>query len=155
MALLSPFSLLFTALQTYITAQVPEIKWIDHDFDQLETPERPQVLFPALLIDFTDTNYEDQQLSQYANITIRFRLCFDRWDNTSMVTPDARKEQGLQYYEIEQKLHTKLQGWLNSGMLSLPFKRVTSKSEKKELQGMRVRQIDYYCQYEDESVGGA
>lgn len=156
MPLTSPFSKLFTDLQTYILAEVTEIKWVDHDFDQLEISERPPVKFPCLLIDFNETVYEDQQFSQYANMRIRFRLAFDRWQSTSSITPDAVKELGLQYYEIEQKLHEKLQGWNGTTItLNLPFKRVRAASEKRELLGMRIRELNYECQYEDSSVGGA
>lgn len=156
MALTSKFAQLFVNLQTYIAAQVVEFKWIDQNFGQLEVGERPAVLDGFCLIDFIDTNFEDHQFSQYGNMNIEITLGFNRYQNTSNITAELTKEQALKYYEIEHKLHGKLQGYLADGILQLPMKRINASTEKRfEPLGMRVRKINYYAQMEDESVGGA
>jgi hypothetical protein len=155
MAYTSPFAKTFTDLQDYLAIEMPEIKWIDFNFDQINAPVRPSIKDVALLIDFIKTDYEVQQFSQYANMQIEFTLIFFRWNNTSSITPDATKEQALQFYETEQKFYTKMQGWKNAGMFNLPFNRVSSESVKAEDQGLRIRKMVYTAQYEDLSVGGA
>ena len=147
---------MFVDIQTYLAAEMPEIKWIDHDFNQQQLNPRPAIDLPAILIDFEEINFEDQQFSQYGNPRIKFTLLTGRWDNTNHVTPAGRKEAALLFYELCHKLHTKLQGWkaMGSVTLNLPFKRVRTASNKLQLEGMYGRELFYECQFEDESVGG-
>ena len=147
----SPFAQLLMALQTYVAAQVTEIKHIDQDFGQLEQPD-PPVSFPCLLVDFPDTQWTQLQHYQDGKIIVRLKLGYDTYSNSSQNTPNATIQTALNFYEIEHKLYTKLQTWNASGLLTLPLIRLSSTTEKQEERKLRVRVNDYECTFSDNSV---
>jgi hypothetical protein len=156
MSLASPFSKLFTALQARIKSQVPEIIWIDHDLGQLEAfdGERPPVEWPCLLIDFIETPFTQMQGYQDGDVSIQLRLAFNQYQQTHSDVPEYVKEQALQYYEIEHKVHLALQAWTASNTLVNALIRRSAASEKREEDNFRVRRIVYQGSFSDSSVTG-
>ena len=120
--MISPFAILFIALQQRIKEKVPSIRWIDQNLGQLESAERPPVSFPCVLIDFDEWNFEDlSELVQTAAGNIIIRLAFAPFSAINNVTPTAYKLKALQFYEIECQLYKALHGWapsLTAEMLS-------------------------------------
>ena len=156
--LLSPFAIMFTALQDYITAQVPEIKWIDQEFGQLENYKegyRPAVLFPCVLIDFTGWRFEDAGQKVQTGIgDVDIRIAFEPYTNTSQVTPIAQREKALQCYELEKKLYQALHGWNPSktqGVFIQKLQRTTTDTEKRE-DTIRVRIMRFATGFKDTSA---
>ncbi len=92
---------------------VPEIKYIDFDLGQLDYYEtRPMVSFPCVLIDFTNAEFTNEgQHVQWANIVIHFKIGFSPFSSATSFSPDISKEKALEFFEIENKLYTQLQGW--------------------------------------------
>ena len=80
----SPVANIFLALQTQITTQVPSILYIDIDYDQLETADRPSVVFPCVLIDFLDWSFDDlTSLVQKGAGLIKLKLALNLYSSST------------------------------------------------------------------------
>ena len=110
--MISPFAILYIAIQQRIKEKVPAIRWIDQNLAQLESSERPPVSWPCVLIDFDDWNFENMsELAQTASGNVIIRLGFAPFSGTNNLTPTAYKLKALEYYEIECQLYKALHGW--------------------------------------------
>lgn len=147
----SPFSKLYIDLIDRIKELVPEIQWIDHDLGQLEAfdGDRPPVVFPCLLIDFSTTQFATHQGFQDGNASVGLRLAFDQYQQTHADMPTQVQEQALEYYEIEHKLHQALQGWDDSGFLVNEMIRKSATSEQRQDDNFRVRRMVYEASFID------
>ncbi|MDM1557073.1 hypothetical protein HX126_21185 [Chryseobacterium indologenes] len=134
-----------------ISKEVPEINYIDQDLGQLGQTgdnEKPPLSYPALLIDFPDSEYSDISTGgQIGEVQISFQLIFDTYSQTWHKSPTTVIMKGLDYLKIEQKLHKCLQRW-NLDYFS-PLNRKSVKSQNNNDIGLRVRQSIYTTQYED------
>ena len=151
MATYSPFSSLYYQIMQRLQTEVPEIRWIDQDLGQLDHYEmRPPVSFPCVLLDmdaFAPTALSGNiQLMQGA---VSLRLAFDVWSATDSTTPDAWRDAGLAFYELEWKINKALMGWTPVGFSHLV--RASTATEKRE-DNIRVREIRYEVQFEDRSA---
>ncbi len=147
----SKFANLFTAIQTRMAAEVPEVIWTDFDLGQLESfdGERPPVEWPCVLIDFPDTAFTQMQGYQHGDVQVQLRLAFDEYEDTHSATPTPIKESALEYLEIEHKLHQAFQAWYASGLLVNAMIRVSAATEKRENDNFRVRRLVYTCSFAD------
>lgn len=149
----SLFAQLFLALQDKIKTEIPEIKWIDQEFGQLEEETmRPPVLFPCVLIDFNSTDYEQMnQNRQQANITFTLRLAFPAFTSAASVVPQTQKELALQYYELEQLLFECVQGF-DFNALTQGATRTNITTEGRKDDNLRVRVMTFTDFTEDASA---
>ena len=154
----SPFGTLLIALQDRLKAKVPAIRWIDQDTGQLEVQaERPPVSFPCVLIDFENFLFEDAgEAIQFASGTVLLRLAWPPFSQTNNVTPAEWKEKGLAYYDIEWAIYKALHGWKPGATTPLPeggrygyMMRVSSETEKRDMDILRVRALRYSITFED------
>lgn len=109
----SYFSQLYLDMQARIKEQVPEIQWIEQDFGQdVYDKWRPNVAFPAVLIDFSNTEYENISFGlQTAVVTISVRLLVAPFEQSYEAAPIKVRKEALNYFDLEQKLVKALQGW--------------------------------------------
>lgn len=115
MSLLSPEAQIFTAIQDRITAQAPLIKWIDHDFGQLEE-DRPAVLYPCALIEWGQIGYEPLSgVAQTATATITITIGTSPVTNSNSITPIQFREKALEFFEAAQQVANALNGWEPTG----------------------------------------
>lgn len=158
MATNSSFGQLFIKLSNHIQASVPEVKWIDQDFGQLEQFEhRPPVNFPCVLIDFPMAAYSGLSgLAQMAEITVQLRIGFAPFSQSSTRAPEKVREEAVKYYEIEQKIFEAVQGWQTD--FCQPLIRINAGTEQRlsandlaDSIGLRVRVINFSTQFEDQS----
>lgn len=148
----SLFAQLYLALQQQITANVPEIKWIDMDLGQLESyEERPAVQWPCVLIDFPAAQYSNNSDGvQWCEVNISIRLGFAPFSSTNHLTPDVSKENALQYFEIENKLYDALQGF-TAGDCVQGLVRISAATERRE-DIYRVRELQFTTATEDDTA---
>lgn len=144
------YKTLFLALQERITAEVPEIKFIDQNIGQYGFDDfRAKVAFPAILIDFPNTTFSALAGNiQLGSASIEISLFFDVYAQTYHFAPEETKEIGLNYFEIEQKVFKALQGF-NANGLCTPFVRSEVRSQNNNEIGMRIRQLYFSTEYED------
>lgn len=150
MALTSPLALLFEKLIARIEAQVPDIRMIDHDWNQLDF-ENPPITYPCLLIDFPDTSFTQMQKYQLAQAAVRLKLIYRSFTATSNITPTTNREDALAFYELEQQVYEALQAWYADGLLSNAMIRKNASTDKRD-DGLRVRVIDFECGFNDSTV---
>lgn len=91
--------------------EVPEIKWVDLDFGQMDSETRPAVLFPCALvsIDLPNTNDVGNKV-QKPQVIINVKLCFNYNGETSTGTPPVSRARALEYYGLVKSVYKKLQG---------------------------------------------
>lgn len=149
----SIFSLLLVSMMKRIDEMVPEIRWIDQDFGQLEHyEERPPVAFPCVLIDFNQTSYDQELMQvQMGTLNINIRLAFAPFSNSSSITPDFVQSKALQYYDIEMRLYQALQGWNPESDICQPLVRISASNERRE-DPLRVRTLVFTTAFEDSSA---
>jgi hypothetical protein len=157
----SPFANIFLAIQSYVAAltnnNVPLIRYIDQDKDQVHMQERPAVDFPFIFIEFDRWTFENAgENIQTAEGDIIITLGFAPYSDTSQVTPEQYKEMGLSYYDIEFQLHKALQGWVPSiAGSAIPYVGTltrTSSVKDNRRPDIRMRKITYRCAFEDYST---
>lgn len=148
------FSQIISDLQDRISTEVPEFRYIDQDLGQLgqtDDDEKPSLAYPAVLIDFPDSNYSNLSSgAQLGAVPISLQLIFAPYSPTWNKVPGMVKKKGLEYLEIEQKLFKALQNW-NLDYFS-PLIRTSAKSQNNNDVGLRVRLLTFTTEYEDYST---
>lgn len=148
------FSQILLDLQERIETEVPEILYIDQDLGQLAQTgedERPPIAYPAVLIDFPNSTFSELATgNQLGNVPISFHLIFAPYSQTWNKAPLDVRKNGLEYLDIEQKLHQALQGWSLDYFVKLS--RVSVQSKNNNDIGLRVRNLTYVTEYEDYST---
>jgi hypothetical protein len=146
------FGQLLIDLSDFIAAQVPEIKWIDQDLGQLDIFEyRPDVAFPAILIDFDTTNYEGLgELAQLGMPRVTLKLVTCPFSGSYQSAPIGVRQKAVNYYALEQKIFNVLQGWYTD--YTTPFTRVAADTNQKTIPGLRIRDMAFTTSYQDFSA---
>jgi hypothetical protein len=148
------FSQILLDLQKRISKEVPEIQFIDQDLGQLGQVEengRPPLAYPAVLIDFPNSDYSELSSSaQLGMVSITFQLIFDNYSATWHKAPLKDRMKGFQYLDIEHKLYKSLNGWHEEYFN--PLIRTNVKSQNNNDLGLRVRQLTFTTSYEDYST---
>lgn len=94
-----------------LIAEVPELKWIDLDKGQMRF-DRPPIVFPAALISIQIPRSENlNDTRQLVNAQVSIKLCFDFTGYTDASTPEAQRLNSLSYFDLVDKVFSKLQGW--------------------------------------------
>lgn len=147
----SYFGELYLQLSQHIKTQMPNIRWIDQDFGQLEEFDlRPEVSFPCVLIDFSDAEYEElSSLSQTGTVMISLRLGFAPFSSANQLSPTNVKVKALEYYNLEQQLYEAIQGFETD--FTTPLIRKRAASEKRQ-DALRIRVLNFTTSYEDYSA---
>jgi len=113
---------LFIAIQERInsiqTNGNPVFPYIDREMGQLEnyvpgTGALPPVSFPCALIELDNFEYKEVgSLVETGTGIITIRIGFPPFSGTSSITPTDRRDEALQYYELENKIFKHLHGWV-------------------------------------------
>lgn len=145
----SYFAQLFLDIQDRINTKVPEIEWIEQDFGQdIYDKWRPNVAFPAVLIDFTSADYESiASLSQTGDVTLQLRLMVAPFEQSYEDAPLEVRKDALQYFEIEHKLVKAIHGWAPD--YTQPFVRTRIHSNNRNDIGLRVRELQFTTNYQE------
>ncbi|MBO4233888.1 hypothetical protein FO675_06170 [Riemerella anatipestifer] len=151
------FSKIILDLQERISAEVPEIRYIDQNLGQLgqiSDEDSPPLSYPAVLIDFPDTSFSNLSSNiQLGNASISFVLVFETHSQTWHQSPKDIRINGLSYLTIEQKLHKALQGFASDYFA--PLSRKSVRSQNNNDVGLRVRELTYSTEFEDWSLDDA
>lgn len=158
----SYFSQLYLDIQQRIKTEVPEIAWIEQDFGQdVFDKWRPNVAFPAVLIDFPSADYENiAGMGQTAVVTIHIRLLVAPFQQSYEAAPIEIRKEALSYFDLEQKLVDALHGWEPSLPLAggageehyysqaLTRTRITS-NNRNDI-GLRIRELQFTTAYDEQ-----
>lgn len=145
------FADLFLDMQERIKTEVPEIEWIEQDFGQDQYDKwRPNVAFPAVLIDFPDTQYDELATgSQLAIATVSVRLFVAPFSQSYEDAPIEVRRDALQFFELEKKVVGCLQKWMPDAGYCQPLIRTRATSSNRNDVGLRIRELTFTTEFED------
>lgn len=130
-----------------LKAKVPELRWIDLDFNQLESVERPPVAFPAALISIEVTNASDvTDYTQDCEALLSIRLAFDNLGQTAASTPQPYLDNALNPYNVAGKVYSALQGWHTAHFD--PISRLRQRPEQSR-HNLFIYRVDFQIRFED------
>ena len=152
MNLNSFFARYYLDLCQRIREEVTEVVWIEQDFGQDAFDKwRPNVAFPAVLIDFPSTSYEGEQgLSQWGAVSLSIRLLVAPFTQSYDNAPIEVKENALQFFELEQQLVNALHGWIPEDRYCQPLVRGAVSSNNRNDIGLRIRNLTFTTSYEED-----
>lgn len=143
---------IFLAIQGRLVEQCPEIKFIDLDTGQLEykdAKERPAILLPCLLLDFTDIRFTDASEGVQVAEGSKFqaRLGVDPFTMATHYLTQTQIANAINFFNIEHRVNLALHTWCD-GIYFGPLSRIRLSTEKRN-DGLRVRNIEYEFGYMD------
>jgi len=148
----SIFAKIMFDLQNHIKTAMPELRQVDQYLGQDQTDTRPSLLFPAVLIDFENTEYQQTGSgSQFGICTLSVRLCHANFTTATSKSADALREASMQAYELEAKLVNTIHLWEPQLQYCQPLVRTADQSENRNDIGMRIRTIAFTTAFEVEN----
>ncbi|MDD2633949.1 MAG: hypothetical protein PHW82_00450 [Bacteroidales bacterium] len=143
---------LYIDIMARIKAEVSEINWIEQDFGQDVIDKwRPSVQFPAVLINFPDTNFEGlSESNQFGEARISIRLLVAPFTQSYEGAPVEVIEDALSYYEIEHKLTRALHNWQPDDDYCQPLVRKSVSTQNRGDIGLRIRTVMFETGYQEE-----
>jgi hypothetical protein len=101
---------IFQDIQNILTAQVPEIVWIDMNEGQFEAfGEDAPVDYPCVLVNFPQATFTNQgRRGQLAEVTITIRIAFKLWEKFNTKVPN--REIAFQHFTIVKKVMRAIHG---------------------------------------------
>lgn len=125
---------LFIDIADRLDAMVPELQWIDKDWNQLDLPDQSYPLqFDACLISFPEIPWNTLTRGwQDGVVSILVRLCVDMYNDTHIAAGVTAPDRALamQKMQLVNKVHAALHGFEGSYFNKL--KRVRSAEEKRQ-----------------------
>lgn len=131
----------FLAVQDKISEAVPEIKWVDYDFGQLEHYQlRPPVLFPCALIDIELPECSDKgNLMQQFKCIVTIRVAFEQPGQTNNKVPDSVKAKAMSIFMILDKIHSAIHGFEKEGFEKILMRSITTERRDDPLKVLNMR----------------
>lgn len=98
--------------QTQLMTLVPELKYIDEDWGQMDFYEKnPPVKFPCALIDIQSGQFTNEgQLQQQGVLMVAVKLYLLRLSNTSNAAPQSQKDNAKKGWAVYKKVNQALHG---------------------------------------------
>ncbi len=139
------YSFIFLALQQRIMEQLPEIAHIDLDFSQ---DDAPQIILPAILIDFPNTDFTELcDGSAFATATISIRLLASPVSKSYADAPLDVRTDAMSYFDLEHRLISALHGWSPNDDICQPLILTTAQTTRATPQ-LRSRRLTLTTAYE-------
>jgi hypothetical protein len=129
-------------------ATIPELKYVDEDWGQLDDYENPPAKFPLALIDLDVSEWNNLgNLSQTAEVRIGVTLCTMRLSNSSKAAPATQRQKAFEIFALLDGLQGVLQGWCPTGGNRM-MRRSTTKRDT--LRGLKAYRVEYVCRIGDD-----
>lgn len=106
---------LYNLVVDKITTDIPEVKWIDFDFGQLETQENPPVLFPCSLLTIAYPDVQGIKKDDRITAEVSIKLGFYVPLQTNGSAPAQMKVEAQKYLDIFEKTQKKISGFKPDG----------------------------------------
>lgn len=143
------YSRLITAICDHLAEQVKALRWIDQYHGQDMTDVRPALAYPAVLIDFDQSTYDETgQYSQFCAATLSVRLVLDNFSMSAQKSPQKAREAAMRCYELEDEVVNALHGWTPDEDFVQPLVRTQDRSENRDDIGLRIRVITFTTAWE-------
>ena len=94
-----------------LLSEIPEIKYIDLNFGQLQE-EKPPLIYPAVLINIDASVTDDvQDVFQIMTGNFELTLCMKMLNESNAAAPEEVRAKALEYFDVSEKIYKKLQGY--------------------------------------------
>ncbi len=145
---------LLTDIQARLELKVPQLRYIDEDWGQLEYfSPTPPTKWPCALIDLsvpaTWSNFG--KLGQLGLVQIKLRIADLRISNTSNKAPQFQKDAGFSIFELIELVHKAIHGYSGHSSYSRLI-RTTGPSRIKRDDGVRIYEVIYTSEVCDVSA---
>ncbi len=102
-------------------AKVPELKWTDLDYGQLDNPEEHYMPdYPAAFVRFSMPGASTiGENVQHMDSEIHVRVAFRTWADMNNKTPEVVRNNALTTLTILKKIHAALQGYIGENFNAL------------------------------------
>lgn len=117
-----------TSIQAQLKEQVPDLKYIDKDWGQLDT-EYPAVNWPCCLIDIESVEYGDGRAVQTADATVLLTVADQRTASSSAGAAPAQVAEAYKTIDLAEAIDRKLHLFSNGSFAPLvrrSFKRIAA-----------------------------
>ena len=127
--------------------EIPQLKYIDVDWGQLDYYDSPPVKYPCCLLDIVQGDFTDAgNLAQIGLIGVEIRLVDLLHTNTSAKAPEGQKNRAFDVLRLLTEIYKKLHGWhglkSNYGTLTRRnFSRVNREDGLKEYRMLFLTEI--------------
>lgn len=147
----SVFSRLLLDIMNQVSSTMPEVRLVDRYLGQDQTPVRPAIASPAVLVDIdSETYHEIADGSQYVDpATISVRLLVDNYSASSAKAPQSARERAMNDFELEQQLVNCLHNWAPADGYCTSLIRTEATSENRHDIGLRIRTITFTTSWEE------
>ncbi|KAF0198851.1 MAG: hypothetical protein FD170_3971 [Bacteroidetes bacterium] len=104
---------ILTAIAARLGAEVPELKYIDEDWGQLDDySDNPPVKFPCAIIEVQQAAWRNQSNKvQDGTVNISIRVAELRLSNTNLRAPAPQKLNAAAIWLIQEKIYKALHTW--------------------------------------------
>ena len=143
---------LLTDVQFKLQQSVPELKYVDEDWGQLDYfSSNPPVKWPCALIDITNASWSNTlKTVQMGLVQIKIRVADLRISNTSGRAPQNQKDKSFAIFDLLKSIHKSLHGWTGHKHYSALIR--TSSTRLKRSDGIRIYEITYTTELIDNST---
>ena len=140
---------LIQQIQNKLQAEVPELKYIDQDWGQMDFWNEHPVKYPCALIDIQSADYTNNgEHTQQGTATVVIRLFDLKLSNSSNRAPDNQKENAKKIWQLIEDVNKALhaQNFLQQGY-GLPIRQQMRRTKRND--GCYQTEIYYAIQFTD------
>ncbi len=143
---------MLTEVQKRLVAKVPELKYVDEDWGQLDYySTMPPVKWPCALIDLPQGSFSNTgSLVQLGLLQVKIRVADMKLSNSSGAAPQTQKDKSFAFFDLLQKVHLALHGWSGGEAYSHLMRTAFAKGKRSD--GVRLYEITYTCEWKDSST---
>ena len=131
---------------------VPEIRYIDEDWGQLDyySPNQP-VKWPCAIIDISQATWGNQGLHvQIGLVQVSIRVADMKLSNTNLKAPASQQEAAASIFDLLSSIHAVLHGWAGDSTYG-PLTRTLTRRVNRD-DGIREFEMIYSVQIIDDSA---
>jgi hypothetical protein len=136
-------------MQDRLTQRVPELKYVDQDWGQMDYFQNPPVKFPCALIDIQAAQYTNNgNFVQQGTATVVVRLFDLKLSNSSQAAPNNQKENAKKIWQLIEDVNKALHGqnFLQEGY-GLPMRESMRRTKRRD--GCYQTELFYTVQFTD------
>lgn len=140
---------ILTSILEKLKTEIPELKYIDENWGQMEL-EQPPVKFPMAIIDMGTAACSNQGMGiQLVDATVVVTVAALRLSQTSGGVKPERREQAFEFYDLLHKIHAALHGFAPAEYSSRLTRIALSNSATGN--GVKVVDLTYRLTYREKS----
>ena len=143
--------MIITDIENKLMQDVPALKYVDHDWGQMDFFQSPPVKYPCVMIDIQSGEYTDKvNFVQQGNLLIVLRIFDLKLSNSSGRSPNNQKQEARKIWQLMKDINKSMHGqnFLQTGN-GLPMRKSFRRIKRED--GCIQTELYYSTQFTDES----